>query len=227
MLLQRSSLGDNAASAVARLTAKERKCLDRWLGHATAKEIALDLGITHHAVEKRLKSARSKLGVTSTLEAARLLASVEGYGPTASQSPDVAATPLNAHDETVATPPPWWMQRRGQIIAGASVMSLIVLAALAVGSQTPSTNQAAGAPPPKIIMIERSTGAVRSGEAGFKELFERLDKNSNGFIDNDERTVRIMRPDGSAVDMASWDQNGDSRLSIEELQSGLARLGKS
>ena len=89
MLLQRTTPDDSLGAAVARLTPKERECLDRWLAHATAKEIALDLGITHHAVEKRLKSARAKLGVTSTLEAARLVAAVEGYGSTVSQSPEL------------------------------------------------------------------------------------------------------------------------------------------
>ena len=44
-----------------RLTGGEKECLRRFLRHQTAKEIALDLGISHHAVEKRLKMARVKL----------------------------------------------------------------------------------------------------------------------------------------------------------------------
>jgi DNA-binding CsgD family transcriptional regulator len=47
-----------------RLTERERVCLRQWLQHKSAKEIAGDLGISHHAVEKRLKMARTKLGAT-------------------------------------------------------------------------------------------------------------------------------------------------------------------
>ena len=51
-----------AENRITRLTEREKEALRRWLGHKTAKEIALDLGISHHAVEKRLKMARVKLG---------------------------------------------------------------------------------------------------------------------------------------------------------------------
>jgi len=68
-----------AENRITRLTEREKEALRRWLGHKTAKEIALDLGISHHAVEKRLKMARVKLGVGSSLEAARALAAAERY----------------------------------------------------------------------------------------------------------------------------------------------------
>jgi DNA-binding CsgD family transcriptional regulator len=64
--------------ALARLTANEKECLRRRLLPQTAKEMASDLGISPHAVEKRLKMARAKLGVSSSLAAARLLAASEG-----------------------------------------------------------------------------------------------------------------------------------------------------
>jgi DNA-binding CsgD family transcriptional regulator len=76
--------------AIARLTEREKDCLRRWLAHQTAKEIALDLGISPHAVEKRLKMARAKLGVSSSLDAARLLAEAEGYQRAGPQPPDLA-----------------------------------------------------------------------------------------------------------------------------------------
>jgi DNA-binding CsgD family transcriptional regulator len=63
---------------LSRLTEREKVCLRQWLQHRSAKEIAADLGISHHAVEKRLKMARTKLGVTSSFEAARMLSEVEG-----------------------------------------------------------------------------------------------------------------------------------------------------
>ena len=69
----------SVTESAVRLTEKEKECLRLWLGHSTAKQIALRLGISHHAVEKRLKMARTKLGLSSSLEAARLLEAVEGY----------------------------------------------------------------------------------------------------------------------------------------------------
>jgi DNA-binding CsgD family transcriptional regulator len=67
-----------AEAALAKLTANEKECLRRRLLPQTAKEMATDLGISPHAVEKRLKMARAKLGVSTSLAAARLLASAEG-----------------------------------------------------------------------------------------------------------------------------------------------------
>ena len=70
---------------LSRLTEREKLCLRQWLQHKSAKEIAADLGISHHAVEKRLKMARTKLGATSSLEAARMLGEAERYGQAVTQ----------------------------------------------------------------------------------------------------------------------------------------------
>ncbi|ABC62534.1 two-component signal transduction histidine kinase [Erythrobacter litoralis HTCC2594] len=80
-------------TGVEKLTEREKVCLREWLQHKSAKEIAIDLGITHHAVEKRLKMARLKLNVGSSLEAARILAAYEDYGRTTSHSPDLSPNP--------------------------------------------------------------------------------------------------------------------------------------
>jgi len=79
------------------LTEREKVCLRQWLQHKSAKEIAPDLGISHHAVEKRLKMARTKLGATSSLEAARMLGEAEGYGQAVTQSPDLVSDALPRH----------------------------------------------------------------------------------------------------------------------------------
>jgi len=91
-------------SALSRLTEREKVCLRQWLQHKSAKEIAAELGISHHAVEKRLKMARIKLGATSSLEAARMLVGAEGYGQTVPHSADLApdARPLHAASTRVA-----------------------------------------------------------------------------------------------------------------------------
>ncbi|MFL6844331.1 MAG: helix-turn-helix transcriptional regulator [Allosphingosinicella sp.] len=84
--------------SLSRLTEREKVCLRQWLNHMSAKEIAAHLGISHHAVEKRLKMARTKLGATSSLEAARMLGEAEGYGQAVAQSPELVsgALPLNS-----------------------------------------------------------------------------------------------------------------------------------
>jgi DNA-binding CsgD family transcriptional regulator len=82
---------------LSKLTEREKVCLRQWLQHKSAKEIAADLGISHHAVEKRLKMARTKLGATSSLEAARMLSEAEGYGQAVPQSPDLVSDALPLH----------------------------------------------------------------------------------------------------------------------------------
>jgi DNA-binding CsgD family transcriptional regulator len=85
-------------TSLSRLTEREKDCLRQWLNHKSAKEIAIGLGISHHAVEKRLKMARTKLSATSSLEAARMLGEAEGYGQPVTQSPDLVsdAHPLHS-----------------------------------------------------------------------------------------------------------------------------------
>ena len=61
-------MDESTRAAILRLTMAERECLKRCLNHQTAKQMALDLGISPHAVEKRLKMARAKLGLSSSLE---------------------------------------------------------------------------------------------------------------------------------------------------------------
>lgn len=109
---------------LARLTEREKVCLRQWLQHKSAKEIAADLRISHHAVEKRLKMARTKLGVASSLEAARMLSEAEGYGQTVAQTPDLAPHALPI--QTVFTQP---------LIFGAIAMILIGAAALTLVMQ--------------------------------------------------------------------------------------------
>ena len=84
-------------NSLSRLTEREKVCLRQWLQHKSAKEIAADLGISHHAVEKRLKMARIKLGAASSLEAARMLVEAEGYGQAVPQSPDLVSSALPPH----------------------------------------------------------------------------------------------------------------------------------
>ena len=65
------------ALGIVRLTEAQRVALRLFMERKTAKQIALELGITPKAVELRLKGARDALGVATSAEAARILATVE------------------------------------------------------------------------------------------------------------------------------------------------------
>ena len=81
------------ADQIVKLTESQRAYLRLVLAHQSSKEIAQIFGISAHTVDKRIKEAMRILGVSSRIEAARILASYEpaapdqGLGP---QSPDLA-----------------------------------------------------------------------------------------------------------------------------------------
>lgn len=81
------------ALGIARLTEAQRVALRLFMERKTAKQIALELGVTPKAVELRLKGARDALGVSSSAEAARILAAAEAdptYRETLGGSSEVA-----------------------------------------------------------------------------------------------------------------------------------------
>ena len=123
------------ASALARLTDNEKECLRRRLRQQTAKEMALELGVSPHAVEKRLKMARTKLGLSSSLQGARLLAAFEGYQQTGPQAPDLEVEPTARYK-----------RRTTLFAAGGVAMTLLVAALIVLAIQTsPSEGGAASA----------------------------------------------------------------------------------
>ena len=123
-------------NSLARLTEREKVCLRQWLQHKSAKEIAADLRISHHAVEKRLKMARTKLGATSSLEAARMLGEAEGYGQAVPRSPDLASNAVPLHSAFTRL-----------TVLGVAIM--IIVGAIVVGllSQPAAFSQAANNQP--------------------------------------------------------------------------------
>lgn len=65
---------------LSRLTEPQREVLRRWQHRQSAKEIALELGISHWAVVGRLRTARHALGAPTSNDAARMLAEAERDG---------------------------------------------------------------------------------------------------------------------------------------------------
>jgi DNA-binding CsgD family transcriptional regulator len=203
----------DASHPINRLTEREKEALRAWLNHKSAKEIALDLGITHHAVEKRLKMARTKLGAASSREAARALAEAEGYDPTAAALPDLPST------AAVRAP---WLHRT--IFIGAFAMLTVTALALALA--------------PAYQLAEPIEIEV---DGNLERVFAHLDENRSGFLENPEspfvtaafvdpapidelevgaeRKARLAErtdPKQIAEFYAAADTDGDGRVSLAE-----------
>jgi len=126
-------------AAIKRLTPAERECLKRCLEHQTAKQMAIDLGISAHAVEKRLKMARAKLGLSSSLEAAKLVETVERshrLGPSPSDLSPENTQPDQGGTDAAPRYEMSWIKRIGltRVVSGVILMSLILAAALILAS---------------------------------------------------------------------------------------------
>lgn len=199
----------DAGDPTTRLTEREKDALRRWLDHKSAKEIALDLGITHHAVEKRLKMARTKLGAGSSREAARMLAGAEGNCPTVTGSPDLSPP--------APTRTSWF--HRPLVIGGIALFTLTALG-LALTAAYPSDA-------PTEIEID----------SDLAKLFAHHYTNDSGFLENPESPfVEIAfsddtgpepldgeaiisagtDPDQIAEFYATADTDGDDRISLAE-----------
>ena len=148
--------------SLSRLTEREKVCLRQWLQHKSAKEIAADLGISHHAVEKRLKMARTRLGATSSLEAARRLRDAEGYGQPVTQAPDLVsdALPLQSDFSRSA-------------VYGVVIMLLVGAIVLGLLLQPATLSQGHGTQPGRALG-EQVSGPSLAPTAGTEAALRRL-----------------------------------------------------
>ena len=177
---------DNRES-LSRLTEREKICLRQWLQHKSAKEIAADLGISHHAVEKRLKMARTKLNATSSLGAARMLGEAEGYGQAVTQSPDLVSDALPLHS---ASTRPAIFGVAIMIIVGAIVLGLFLQPA----AFPQATNNQPVGQPGKQVSAPGSATTARS-EAALRRLVAGLASGSPDYKMLSPRFSEIVRRD--------------------------------
>ena len=80
---------------ISRLTDSQRIYLRLVLAHRSSKEIAHEYNISAHTVDKRIKEAMRVLGVSTRIEAARLLSDAEKADTDrrlGAQSPDLASS---------------------------------------------------------------------------------------------------------------------------------------
>ena len=88
----KSSVPDS--SPVSRLTPGQLDCLRLVNQHLSSKEIAVELGISSHTVDQRIRGALQILGVERRSQAARLVAQEHGpYQRLIHQSPHIEASP--------------------------------------------------------------------------------------------------------------------------------------
>ncbi|TIX48995.1 helix-turn-helix domain-containing protein [Alteraurantiacibacter aquimixticola] len=116
------------------LTAKEKETLRLVIQGYDAKSMARQLDLSVHTINERLRHARRKLAVTSSREAARMLAEVEA--PAAKSPPPNSFAYKPMGDDRPASGMTSEIQQRpgtlpGWIIGGTIIMSLI-LATLAI-----------------------------------------------------------------------------------------------
>ncbi len=120
------------------LSDKEKEALRLLFAGHDAKSSARELDLSFHTINDRLRNARRKLGVSSSREAARLLAEAEDATPqsVAHTQFGVAGPANHTEDEDIAaeergdTPRPVW-QHKGVLIMS---VSLAVLAMVTVFS---------------------------------------------------------------------------------------------
>ena len=172
----------NHREPLRRLTEREKVCLRQWLQHKSAKEIAADLGISHHAVEKRLKMARTKLGATSSLEAARMLGEAEGYGQAVPQPPDLASDALSLQSGFTRA-----------IFLGVAIMILVGALMLALLLQPGTLSQTANTQPalsPRGLVYAPGSVPTAGTEAALRRLVAGL---ASGSPDYDVLTPRLAK----------------------------------
>jgi len=111
---------------LARVPEGQRACLRLVLRHMSSKEIGRTLGISSHTVDQRLKQAMRTLGASSRVEAARMLAALEGgagYQPLVYQMADIDPEPASPAPSLPEVHDDRWKRLRwiGLVAIGAAV----------------------------------------------------------------------------------------------------------
>ena len=122
----------NLTDRITTLTDREKLTLRVYLQKSDPKEIAREIGKSPHTVEKYLKSAREKLGVRRSMDAAHLLAQNEGdplYGEVVYRP---SAGGFSLWQMLIGNPERPWVALPKWTRAGLVVGGLIAIAVIAV-----------------------------------------------------------------------------------------------
>ncbi|MCA1838662.1 MAG: helix-turn-helix transcriptional regulator [Actinobacteria bacterium] len=92
--------GNDMEDRIARLTAGQLDCLRLVDQHLSSKEIAVELGISPHTVDQRIRQALHILGVERRAQAARLVSQYSGpYQRLIHQSPHIEPAARTGHPD--------------------------------------------------------------------------------------------------------------------------------
>ena len=150
------------------LTDKEREALRLLLAGHDAKSSARELGVTHHAIHDRLRSARRKLGATSSREAALKLADAEDLPPEPFVHEPIGAEKTRQSDDVPdsADPKRGTHSRSQRRRKGLIIMTItIAFAAIATVALTQGGGDTAGAADAVHPAEEVAASAARSEPA--------------------------------------------------------------
>ena len=154
------------SDAIETLTRREAEILRLLLNGHEAKSAANELGISVHTINDHLRSARQKLGVSSSREAARLLGEVENAPPENDGSKPIGMEEGVSAGASVGTAS---IRRKGRaggpvLIAGAIAM-LTLIAAIALITSNASEDSAALADHPEDSEVVAGTTSENEGRA--------------------------------------------------------------
>jgi DNA-binding CsgD family transcriptional regulator len=195
------AIDERTRAAIRRLTSAERECLRRCLSHQTAKQMALDLGISPHAVEKRLKMARAKLGLSSSLEAAKLVDALDRSGRLGPHMSDLSPDLARPEDAgSVAGPrneTAWSQRHRVPLVSGAMLMSILAAIALIIGLQSSGAVDGQPSPAPTVASAPAapSSGPTAGTEAALRSLVAGLASGSPDYAKLAPGFAEIVRRD--------------------------------
>jgi DNA-binding CsgD family transcriptional regulator len=97
-------IADAGADRVSRLTPGQLDCLRLVDQHLSSKEIAVELGISPHTVDQRIRQALAILGVERRAQAARVVAQYsEPYQRLIHQSPYIEGDAPSGHPEAAVS----------------------------------------------------------------------------------------------------------------------------
>ncbi|WP_294102098.1 sigma factor-like helix-turn-helix DNA-binding protein [Sphingomonas sp.] len=200
--MKMDAIDESMRAAILRLTTAERECLQRCLNHQTAKQMAIDLGISPHAVEKRLKMARAKLGLSSSLEAAKLVESLERcgrLGPGSSDlPPDHARVEAGGSEAAPRKETTWITQRHPYLVSGAMLMSILAAIALTILVQSSGASEGQASPlagAPSASSPAPSAVPTAGTEAALRRLVAGLASGSPDYDKLSPRFAEVVRGD--------------------------------
>lgn len=184
------------------LTEREKDVLRLLAASHDAKSAAAELGLSVHTINERLRTARQKLGVSSSRAAARLLAEAEGGAPKTFVDKDFGEAAVPPVIDSAPPPARRSGSRQGWLIGGLlmAVVALIFVIAL-MERPTVLLEPAPGAHSPHPVpMLTASSPAT----AGTSAVFPALPSKGADPVPPPETVRPRPAPSDAAAHALSW-----------------------